>query len=129
MNANVDNDMNIDGNADGAVIREPTVFSRRPTIQGLLDFSNKLHSHHYENGCEKCIDDYDVDAPGRHAFIAALTFKAKRMSWLDENTGIFEIATGMVDANGNDENKNLLKSDGKFELGALSTYFSLYINL
>ena len=92
----------------------------RPHIQGLLDFTNKLHTNIYEFGCKSCYTYYDVDSVDRRDFIVAITFKSKRMAWIDETAGIMDIPTGKRTTHGN--------SDSEYKLGALYRYVEICIS-
>ena len=65
------------GNPSGII----DTYQPRPAINRLLDIGQKLHKAFYNQGCRKFFDGYGVDAEGRHAFVAALTFKIKQFSW------------------------------------------------
>ena len=76
------------GNTSGVV-----AYQCRPTITGILDFSQKLHKIYYNEGCKKFYDGFNIDPEGHHEFVMALTFKVKRFGWGGDGCGILDILT------------------------------------
>ena len=58
-----------------------TTYQRRPIIDGVLDFTDKLHKAVYDDGCKAAYKEYEIDNQERHVFTTALRFKAKSFSW------------------------------------------------
>ena len=103
-------------------------FQRRPIIDGVLDFTDKLHKAIYDEGCKAAYEDYAIDDQGRHAFTTALRFKAKSFGWGGDETGILDVPTGETDDNGNPVTKYLLEHDGEFTLEEVTTWVTSYIS-
>ena len=61
-----------------AAVRAHDIFSRRPTIECILDFTVKRHKIFYEDRCKAVYIYYDSNAEVRHAFVTALTFNATK---------------------------------------------------
>ena len=75
-------------------------FQRRPIIDGVLDFTDKLHKAIYDEGCKAVYEDYAIDDQGRHAFTTALRFKVKSFGWGGDEAGVLDVPTGETDDNG-----------------------------
>ena len=97
-------------------VTKVTNYQRRPIIDGVLDFTDKLHKAVYEDGCKAAYKEYDIDDQGRHAFTTALRFKAKSFEWGGNGLGILDIPTGEMDDNGLPLTKYLLEHDGEIPL-------------
>ena len=52
-------------------------FQRSPSVEGMLDFRNKLHKVFYDQGCKRFYKGYDVDAERSHTFIMILNLRIK----------------------------------------------------
>ena len=108
-----------------AAMRAHLHFCRRPTIDGILDFSLKRHKTFYEDGCKSAYIGYDCDADGRHAFVTALSFKATKFEWTNLGAGILDIPT---DDPGH-RYKNFLEYDGQFDRQFLQSYVQSFLHL
>ena len=103
-------------------------FQRRPIIDGVLDFTDKLHKQIYDKGCKAAYKDYAIDDQGRHAFTTALKFKAKSFAWGGDGTGVLDVPTDEKDESGDATTKYLLDHDGEFSLEQIRTYVKEYIS-
>ena len=89
----------------------------------------KLYKAHYNEGCKKFYDGYDIDPEGRHAFVTALIFKVKRFGWGRDSCGILDIPTDDFTNLGGTVHKYLLEPDGEFSLIFLKGCVGTYINV
>ena len=102
-------------------------FQRRPIIDGVLDYTDKLHKAVYDEGCKSAYKGYEIDDQGRHAFTTALKFKAKSFGWGGDDSGILDVPTGDTDEHGNPVLKFLLEHDGEFTLPDIKTWVESWI--
>ena len=104
-------------------------FQRSPTVDGVLDFTNKLHKTVYDEGCKKLEGpSYDLCASGRHTFLTSLTFRSQKMKWSDDGTGILDYPTGATSASGTLITKNVLECDGELDLEALKIWVQSFVS-
>ena len=104
-------------------------FQRSPTVNGHLDFTNKLHKTVFNEGCKNLEGPYyDLCAAGRHTFLTSITFRLQKIKWNDDVTGIMDYLTGETNASGTLITKNILQCDGKLELEALIIWVQSYVS-
>ena len=111
-------------NAQGAGGAQVAIFTLRPSIDGILDFSDKRHLKLREQGAAAVYDKYDLSPEKLQGFLAAMICRAMKMGWTNPNRILLIPDLSIPTA----PSTNLLTEHGTVSLGRVKTYILRDVN-